>query len=177
MLNVIYKSIVVTCVVSILCVGFSNIIFAQSSDLKIGFVDLQRVVSSSEEGKRVQEDIQKRADQLSQKAEGMRKELESMKEGYETQRLALTSEARRGKLDEIGKIERELSRFVQDSQEEIRTTEQRVLKRLLLDIGKLVVEYGEQHGFTVILEAGNILYGAESIEITDGIIEAYNSRK
>ena len=81
------------------------------------------------------------------------------------------------KQDTMTKLEVEYNRFVQDSREELGRSEQRALAGLLEDIGRLVVEYGRQEGFAVILEAGNILYGAESIEITDDIIALYNIRQ
>ena len=65
---------------------------------------------------------------------------------------------------------------MQDSRNELRLVEQRSLKQLLEDVGKIVVEYGKTNNFTLILEAGNILYGADQIEITEDIIKLYNTK-
>lgn len=48
----------------------------------------------------------------------------------------------------------------------------KVLKELLSEIGKDVIKYGEKYNYTIILEAGNILYAADNIEISDDIIRA-----
>ena len=149
---------------------------AQSAEMKIGFVDLQRVIDSSEEGKQAQEEIKKRADELSEQAQKMQEELKALKADYDKQLDILTPEAKSQKRDEMTKMERDYSRFVNDSQTELRQIEQRALKQLLADVGKLVMEYGKQENFTLILEAGNILYGADQIEVTDAVIELYNSR-
>ncbi len=150
--------------------------FAQSSGIKIGYVDLQRVIDSSAEGQHAQEEIKKRVEELEQQAKQMQEELQAMKADFEQQYDALTLEARSAKRDEIAKQERDYSRFVNDSQSELRVTEQRSLKQLLEEVGKIVVEYGKENNFTVILEAGNILYGAPEVEITEDIISLYNSR-
>jgi len=164
------------CLILAACV-FGASASAQSADMKIGFVDLQKVIDSSEEGKQAQEEIKKRADELGLQAKEMQESLQAMKADYDKQFDVLSLEAKGQKRDEISKIERDYSRFVTDSQSELRMIEQRALKQLLESVGKLVVEYGQQEHFTLILEAGNILYGAEQIEITQDVIDLYNSKK
>jgi outer membrane protein len=150
---------------------------AQSANMKIGFVDLQRVIDSSAEGQKAQDELKKRADEFNAQAKEMQDSLQAMKADYDKQFEVLTAEAKSQKRDEISKLERDYSRFVNDSQNELRMVEQRALKQLLENVGKLVMKYGKQEDFTLILEAGNILYGAEQIEITDDIIALYNSGK
>ncbi|PID58109.1 hypothetical protein CSB45_05325 [candidate division KSB3 bacterium] len=156
----------------IFCVNAS----AQSAVMKIGFVDLQRVINSSAEGKKAQDELKKRADEFGAQAKEMQERLRRMKADYDKQIDVLTPEAKSQKRDEISKLERDYSRFINDSQSELRMVEQRALKQLLEKVGKLVVEYGKQKNFTLILESGNILYGAEQIEITDDVIALYNSK-
>ena len=160
----------------IFTVGLCSNVFAQSTDLKIGFVDLQRVIDSSEEGKRAQEQIKQKAGELEIQARQMQEEMQTLRTSYENQFEVLTLEARSQKRDEISRLERDYARFVQDSQNELRLIEQRALKQLLENVGRLVVEYGKQNNFTVILEASNILYGISQIEITEDIIQLYNTQ-
>jgi len=148
----------------------------EAAELKIGWVDLQRVINASEEGKLAQEEIQKKADEYTRQADEMKAKLEAMTEDYQKQADVLTADAKSEKQDAITKLEVEYNRFVQDSRDELAKAEQRALKELLEDIGQLVVQYGEQEGFAVILEAGNILYGSTSTEITNDIIALYNVR-
>jgi outer membrane protein len=158
-------------------IGMLTTASIQAAELKIGWVDLQRVINASEEGKQAQAEIQVRADEYTAQADQMKAQLEAMAADYKNQEEMLTPAARSEKQDEISKLEVEYNRFIQDSRDELARAEQRALKGLLEDIGQLVVQYGEQEGFAVILEAGNILYGAASIEATDDIIALYNARK
>lgn len=171
-----YKSLILLSVVCSLCMGFTGMAVAQSAEYKIGFVDLQRVIDASEVGKNARDEIQKNAEEFKAQADQMQAELEALAAEYKSQAEVLTAEAKREKQDEISRLELDLNRFVKDSQDELAMAEERALKQLLADIGKLIVEYGEQNGFSVILEAGNILYGSESIEITSAIIDLYNSQ-
>lgn len=149
---------------------------SQAAELKIGWVDLQRVISSSAEGQQAQADIQRKADEYTRQADQMKAQLETMAADYKNQEEMLTPAARSEKQDAITKLEVEYNRFVQDSRDELGRAEQRALQGLLQDIGKLVVEFGQQEGYAVILEAGNILYGSTSTEVTEDIIALYNVR-
>ena len=174
------KKIIAIALVFMSCMSiglFGNVKVALAVDMKIGWVDLQRVINASEEGKRAQEEIQKRADEYTLQANQMKAEIEAMAEDLKKQADVLTPTTRREKQDAIAKLEVEYNRFIQDSRDELGRSEQRALAGLLEEIGRLVVEYGKQEGFAVILEAGNILHGAESIEITDDIIALYNTRQ
>lgn len=160
-----------------LIIGVFLAVSAAAADVKIGWVDLQRVINASEEGRQAQAQIQQKADEYTRQADQMKQELETMAADYKAQEEMLSAAARGEKQDAIAKLEVEYNRFVQDSRDELARAEQRALQGLLQDIGKLVVEFGEQEGYAVILEAGNILYGSESTEVTDDIIALYNQRK
>jgi outer membrane protein len=170
------KSMKYMAVVCGIVIGMLATAGVQAAELKIGWVDLQRVINASEEGKQAQAEIQVKADEYTAQADQMKAQLEAMAADYNNQEELLTAAAKSEKEDEIKKLEVEYNRFIQDSRDELARAEQRALKGLLEDIGKLVVQYGEQEGFAVILEAGNILYGAASIEVTDDIIALYNAR-
>lgn len=170
-------STVLFLLVSMVNLAISTDTFAQTGEYKIGFVDLQLVIDSSAEGTRAQEQMKQKADELAVQAKAMKDEIQKMKDDYEKQSLALTPEARTEKRDEIAKKELDYNRFVKDSQADLRLIEQRALKQLLEEVGKVVVEYGKANNYTVIFEAGNILYGSSAIELTEEIIKAYNSPK
>ena len=165
------------CVGFIICGGVAFNTFGQTPGITIGFVDLQRVIDSSEVGKHAQQDIQQKANELGEKVKTMKAQINVMKEEYDKQQSLLTVEAKTEKRDAISKMEVEYDRFVKDSEQELIKARQRALQQLLEEIGKLVVEYGKTNNFALILEAGNILYGSESIEITNDIIQLYNSRQ
>jgi len=174
-----YKLLIVSVVVCGVCFGAVEPLLAQSAPVKIGFIDLQQVINASEEGRKAQEAIQQKADEYKAQADQIKAKIDMLTEDLKKQMDAdaLTPAARAEKQDEISKLELDYNRFVNDSREELGKAEQRALQQLLEDIGKLVVEYGQQNGYSVILEAGNILYGADNIEITADVIALYNSRK
>jgi len=171
-----YKYIVVVCVVSIVCVSFSVSAFAQSGEIKIGFVDLQKVINSSEKKKQAEEEYKKKVDELNQQADLFKQELKQLKEEYDQQAEFLKDEAERQKRDELSEKELEFNRFNKDSELKLKRFEQRIFEQLLEEIGKLVIEYGKEHNYTAIFERQMMVYAVESIDLTDEIIELYNSQ-
>ncbi len=168
-------SISVLSVVFMLSCAVGGQAFAQTTTLKIGYVDLQQVIDASQGGKQARAEIQKKADELSQKAEDMKQELAALQQDYEQQALALSPEAKTQKRDQISKLERDYSRFVKDSKSELRVIEQRALQELYKEIEEIVVEFGQQQGFDAILERQVFLYASEAIDVTDQVIALYNS--
>lgn len=174
MIKSMYKYIVALCVVSAVCVSFVGSAFAQSGDLKIGFVDLQRVINSSAKKKQAEDEYKKKVEEYTQQADLFKQELTQLKEELEQQAEFLKDEAKRQKLDEISERELEFNRFKKDSETKLKRYEQRIFEELLEDIGKLVVEYGKEHNYTAIFERQMMVYVTESIDLTDKIIELYN---
>jgi outer membrane protein len=176
MIKSMYKYLIGVCVVSIICVSFSVSIFAQSGDLKIGFVDLQRVINSSAKKKQAEEEYKKKVEEYTQQANLLKQELDQLQGELDQQAEFLKDEAKRQKLDEISEKKLEYDRFKKDSETKLKRYEQRIFEELLEEIGKLVVEYGKERNYTAIFERQMMVYVTESIDLTDEIIELYNSQ-
>jgi outer membrane protein len=170
------KLMLIVVVIALGSVGLAGNTLAQAAPVKIGFVDLQEVISKSAEGQQAKDVIQKKADELKVKADQMKVALDAALEDFKQKADLLTADARRTKQDELEKQQVDYDRFVKDSRDTLAKDEERALKGILQEVGKVVVEYGQKNGFTVILEAGNILYGADNINLTDEIVKLYNSR-
>ncbi|MGH9892998.1 MAG: OmpH family outer membrane protein, partial [bacterium] len=87
------------------------------------------------------------------------------------------------KEDEKRNIEREYQRrFVgyqrtmRDIQEELRQKEGEITSEILKELEKVVLEVGKSEKFTLILERSQVLYSDQGIDITNKVIELYNSR-
>ncbi len=167
-------SLVIVCVV---CLGSSLNVFAQSGEMKIGFIDLQKVIDASEKGKRIRDTIQKKADELSQQVKALEEDLKAMRADYNTQAALLTGEAKGEKQDALQRKDLDLKRFVKDSEAELRKAEKRALQELYQDIGRIITDYGKKHNYTAIFERQTIVYVAENIDLTNEIITLYNSQQ
>ena len=176
MIKSMYKYLIGVCVVSMICVSFSVSTFVQSGDLKIGFVDLQRVINSSAKKKQAEDEYKKKDEEYTQQANLLKEELKQLQDELDQQAEILTEEAKLRKLDEISEKKLGYDRFKKDSETRLKRYEQRIFEELLEEIGKLVVEYGKERNYTAIFERQMMVYVTESIDLTDEIIQLYNSQ-
>jgi outer membrane protein len=63
-----------------------------------------------------------------------------------------------------------------DQQQELRQKEGEMTADILKQLEKIVNEVGKAEKFTLILERSQILYSDQGIDITNKVIEVYNSR-
>jgi len=145
--------------------------------LKIGSVDLQKVVYESEAGRKAKSDIDALVKSKQSILDKKRKPIEKLRSELEKQGSALSPEARKKKQEELEKMEREYLRTAQDSDAEIRKKDTELRDMILKEIIELINKIGKEKGYTLIVERGAILYVDKTIDITDTIIKSYNKSK
>jgi len=161
-------------VVSMLVLSFSAS-HAQER-LKIGFVDIQRVISESQAGKRARERFQSQVKKAEADVIKERQDLERMKSELEKKGPLLRDEERRNLEADLQKRSVNLQRTMTDHQQELQAKNNQIMSEILKELEKIVNEVGKAEKFTLILERSQILYSDQGIDITNKVIETYNSR-
>ncbi|HEX16706.1 MAG TPA: OmpH family outer membrane protein [Deltaproteobacteria bacterium] len=151
---------------------------AQGANVKIGYVDVQRVLADSKRGQEAKKEIETRGAELNQEFLKRQQEVKALKEELERKGTLLSEEARKEKEREYQKKVKELERFVKDSREELRQMEREVTTQILKEVEKIINELGKEKGYTLILEKQRsfILYAPEEIDLTDEVIKALDSK-
>jgi outer membrane protein len=67
-------------------------------------------------------------------------------------------------------------RGMADQQQELRQQESAMTGDILKELEKIVNEVGKAEKFTLILERSQVLYSDQGVDITNKVIELYNSR-
>lgn len=150
---------------------------AQAQTQKIGFVDLQRALNESEAGKRAKEDFRGQLDKVQTDLKRKKDELDRMKEQIEKKGAVLKDEERRNMEKDFQKKVRDFERTYKDTQTEMQGKDNELTAKILADLQEVIQEVGRDEGYTLILEAStNVLYGNPSADLTERIIETYNTR-
>lgn len=149
---------------------------AQSEEIKIGYVDFNKALNESENGKnatRVLEDFIKNKKNIYVEKE---KEIKELDEELKKQASVLSPESRKNKEDQLSKMYIDYQRLARDIQEEIQKKESELTQEIQKDLVKIIVEIGKKEGYTVILERGvsGILYSQDKLDMTDRVIKKYN---
>ncbi len=144
--------------------------------VKIGFIDVQRAISESQAGKRAKDKFQAQI----KKAEGdllkEKSELERLKADLDKKGPLLKDEERRSLEAELQRRYTNYQRGMTDQQQDLRQKESEMTAEILKELEKIVDEVGKAEKFTLILERSQVLYSDQGIDITNRVIDAYNSR-
>lgn len=144
--------------------------------LKIGVVDIQRVIQESQPGKRAKENFQAQVRKVEAELLKEKEAVEKLKVDFSKRGLLLREEERRNLEKEIQKRERGYILSARDSQEELRQRENELMSEIFRNIVQIVTEVGKKEGFSLILERSQVPYSDQAMDITNRVIELYDQR-
>jgi len=156
----------------------ASVAFGGEKPVKIGYIDLQKALNESDEGKEAKGTFNKRVEEL-QKVLNKQNELKKLQDDMEKQKGLLTAEARVEKEKVYQQKLKDVQRFAKDSQEELQQKDAEMTKKIIKDLRDIIKKLGNEDGYTIILEKGDafVLYAAEGVDVTDKVIKAYNKTK
>ena len=144
--------------------------------LKIGVVDVRRVLSESQSGKTAYEKFRTQVKKVEADLLKEKQEVEKLKSDFDKKSPLMNEEDRRNLEKEIQKRERGYVLSTRDFEQELRQREGEMTDAILKDIGKIVDEMGKAEKFSLILERSQVPYRDDAIDVTKRVIDIYNSR-
>ncbi len=159
-----------------LCAGNSK-----AGELKIGHVDLQRLVAQSEAGKAVsklyaekqkkyQDDIDARTEKLKILKSELEKEGKLLKTGEQPSIELLR------KNQEYGFQSRELQQLSGVYQNELKISDTEMINEVMIRLAPILQAYVQKHGFDYIIRGGEVLlYASSTRDITDDLLKEFNN--
>jgi outer membrane protein len=151
---------------------------AGGANPKIGVIDVQRLVQESAMGKEAFARVKRLNDQKTEQAANMQKDLADLEKKLADQGPSMTEDKR----DELQKQYQEkavaFKRFQDDAQRAVTEAQEKELREIERRVIPVIAQIGKEHGYAVIFNKfsqGNILYAADSIDITDEVIRQFNT--
>lgn len=145
--------------------------------MKIGFIDVRRVVTESAPGKRAGERLQAQLKKAEADTLKERQDLERLRNDLEKKGPLLKEEERRNLELDFQKRSVTLQRTMGDLQQEIQVKEREMMQDILKDLEGIVSDIGKSDKFTLILDRSQILFGDQAIDLTNKVIETFNRAK
>ena len=146
----------------------------RAADVKIGVVDIQRIMKESRAAKNARAVLLKDVEQKRKMFNDKQNEVQAMEEELKTKGKDMTPQARKEKTDNLADEIKELKRLKSDMEEELKKKERELTQRLLMEIRTIVVEYLKKEKYTIILEKRSVVASDEAVDITDKILKLYD---
>lgn len=156
---------------------FATASLAGAADIKVGYVDFQKIQTEAKAGKDAFKTIEKMFKDKQTQLDQRQGELEKLMGELEKQSAVLSVDVRKQKEDKLQKEYKDLQRFKTDSEEELNKKKAELAKQMFEEVNKIINQFGKEEGYTLILERSVVLYAPEAVDVTDRIIKAYDETK
>jgi outer membrane protein len=148
-----------------------------SADTKLGFVDMQKVVTQSKEAKSVETKLNDLLEKKRAQFKPKEEQFNKMRQELETQQGVLSPEALEERQIELAQMKSKLEREVEAAQEEVAIERRKMLAPLLKRIQDVIIEIGKKDGFSMVIERHpGVLFMNDSLDITNSVIELLNKK-
>jgi outer membrane protein len=147
------------------------------ADLKVGVVDMQRALNECDAGKKARDQVKAKFEKAQDQLKRQREDLDRLREDYDKKAVVLKEEERRNLEKDLENRSLEFKRKYEDFQRDLKRTDSELTAGIVDELYGLVRDYGQKHGFSLVLEASNgaLLYNDKTTDITDDIIKLYNA--
>jgi outer membrane protein len=161
---------------AVICMMLVANLAAAQDRVKIGFIDVQRAINESVAGKRARDRFQSQVKKAETDLVKEKQELERLKSELDKKSPLLKDDERRNLEADLQRRAVNYQRAMGDQQQELRQKEGEMTGDILKELEKIVTEVGKADKFTIILERSQILYSDQATDITNKVIEVFNSR-
>ncbi len=140
------------------------------NDVKIGFVDTERILREAAPAVRAQKKLEKEFEKRSQELERMAKQLQAMQQNMEKNAVTLSDSDRRAKEREFSELTRDMQRKEREYREDLNQRRNEELSGVLDKANKAIKVIAEAEKYDIIFQ--EVVYRSARIDITEKVLKA-----
>jgi len=153
---------------------------ASPTGTKIGIVNIQAAIATSNEGQRDLQALDKKLEPRRTELQSMNTELENLKKQLSTQGDKLNETARANLVRQVDDKQKAFQRKYEDYQSDVQSQEGDIANRIGQKMVKVLDTYAANNGFSLVLDYSGqqsaVIWAAPSVDITKALIAAYNAQ-
>ncbi|WP_025739441.1 OmpH family outer membrane protein [Aquimarina pacifica] len=160
-----------------LIAAISSFFFLQSSS-DLVYVDVNKLLDGYKRTKIVKAAFDEKAKTMKSNVDSLLSEWQNELKVYEKERAGLSKKELELKQELLGNKQQQINNYQQAVQKQLQEEDKKVTQTVINDINDFVKEYGKTKGYKVIFGAtgsGTIMYGEESADLTDQVLEELNA--
>lgn len=153
---------------------------AAAKELKIGYVNVQRIVAEVPEAQKAREKLRADFEAKQKQLDGLQKEFEKSMADFEKGKMMMKPEVRDQRESELKQKYAELHQTLMKLQQDLGAREAEMAQDIHVKIRSLVEAIGDRDGFDLVLDnsqlKANVLYFKRHLDITDQVIAMYSQK-
>ena len=152
---------------------------SEEQPIKIGVVDLEQAISSTEEGKAAREEFARKQREAQAKFQPMLDRYQALEEELKAKKFVLADDALNQKQLDLAEMRNEIQNKGREIEGQLQVDQKRLEIPLVQKLEGIIEELGKSQGFTLIIRRGapGVLYTREALDVTQLVIERYNKKK
>ncbi len=150
---------------------------ASAAEVRIGVIDTQRIIMQSKTTMELRANFLKELEGKRNELLEKQKEAQMLEEELKTKGAEMTLDTRRDKADLLSRKIKELNRMKEEIEAEAKRKDDELSRKFLREIGDILKDFQKKEKYTIIFEKSNIVANDDAIDITEKIIELYDSGK
>ena len=146
------------------------------AEVKVGIVNIQKIISTIKEGKSVNTTLEKSFKTKEKLIKAEEEKIVNMQKEFQKQNLVLSDAAKAKKGAEIQQKMNEVRQAMMKYQKEIQEEEKQLEKPILDKLKPIIdaISAEEKVAMTFEISSSPIVYAASTVELTDKVIKAYD---
>jgi outer membrane protein len=166
----------------VLLVGLAAVLVwgtaAQDEPVKVGIVDIDQAISSTEEGKAAREEFARKQREAESAIQPMIDRYKQLEDDLKQKKFVLSDEALFQKQLDLAEMKNQIQNKMKELEGQLQVDQKRLEGPLTKKLVDIIEAAGKDKGFTLIFRRGTpgLLYSREALDITDLIIQKYNQK-
>ena len=149
-----------------------------AADLKLGNVDMQKILMLSDAGKDAKELLAIKAAKYEAEKNLKEEDLKKLKGELEKQSVLLSESARVAKEKDYQQKLKEYQRFLKDAQDDLQAKNDEYTNKIVEEIVKVVQDFGRKNGYTYIfVKNESMIFMDDKIDLTDELLKQFNAAR
>jgi outer membrane protein len=151
---------------------------AEDTAVKVGIVDIDQAISSTEEGKSAREEFARKQREAESALQPMLDRYRELEEDLKAKKFVLSDEALFQKQLDLAEMRNTIQNKMKELEGQLQVDQKRLEGPLTKKLVDIIEATGKDKGFTMIFRRGapGLLYSREALDITDLVIEKYNQK-
>jgi outer membrane protein len=151
---------------------------ATDDAVKVGFVDIDQVLATVEEGKSARVELERKSRDAQGRLAPIAEQIDALQKELQAKQFVMSPEAVRSKQLDLNELQNRYETKVKEEEGQFKIDQQRLIGPLIEKLGNVMKAVGRDNGYSMILrnDAPSIIYAREALDITDLVVKKFNGK-